>query len=181
MVLDLPLDPVEENFHAGPLGARFGGHEIIGVVARLRDLQRPHQASRFQVVPDQRHSPQRDALASLVKIPLVYTNVLLRNWQAMAKLKVALALCPGSWHRVVTMDFPVSLGDYRFAAGPDEPVVLHMQRVPLKPGLPPSQQHRLGRHELLATSFETIEFPAVKADSPMRMNWCTPVIPPKTT
>ncbi len=100
---------------------------------------------------------QRAALARLVKVPLVYTNVLLKDWHAVKKQKLGLAICPGSWHRVVTVDFPVSLGGYAFSSGPDEPIVLHMQRVPLKPGLPPSQQHKEGRLQLLATDFETIE------------------------
>jgi spermidine dehydrogenase len=100
---------------------------------------------------------QRESLSKLVKTPLVLTNVLVRNWKALEKLKLAMAICPGSWHKVMLMDFPVSLGDYRFSRSPDDPVVLHLQRVPLKPGLPPSQQHRMGRFELLQTPFETIE------------------------
>ncbi len=101
--------------------------------------------------------PQREALRSLVKIPLVYTNVLLRDWRAWQQLGIGFAYCPGSWHRVATLDFPVSLGDYRFASDPDQPVVVHMQRVPTKPGLPPREQSRAGRYELYGTSFETIE------------------------
>ncbi len=100
---------------------------------------------------------QRAALGKLVKVPLVYTNVLLSDWHALKRQKLALAICPGSWHKVIAVDFPVSLGGYRFSAGPDEPIVLHMQRVPLEPGLPPTEQHKAGRFELLATSFETIE------------------------
>ena len=34
-------------------------------------------------------APQREALAQNVKTPLVYTNVLVRNWQALAKLEGA--------------------------------------------------------------------------------------------
>jgi spermidine dehydrogenase len=100
---------------------------------------------------------QRQALQQGVKIPLVMTNVLLGNWRAIEKLGLAIAHCPGSWHRQCIVDFPVSLGDYRFSAGPDDPIVVHMNRVPLQPGLPPRDQSRIGRTQLLNTSFETIE------------------------
>ena len=100
---------------------------------------------------------QRAALREQVKMPLVYTNVLLRDWTAWKRLGLGLALCPGSWHSLAMLDFPVSLGDYAFSPTPEDPIVLHMQRVPGAPGLPPKAQFRAGRTELLATSFETIE------------------------
>jgi spermidine dehydrogenase len=55
------------------------------------------------------------------------------------------------------LDFPVSLGSVEFSKGPDDPIVVHMDRIPASPGLSPSDQHRAGRLELLTTSFETIE------------------------
>jgi spermidine dehydrogenase len=100
---------------------------------------------------------QKEAMRTLVKVPLVYTSVLLGNWRAVEKAGVAIAHCPGSWHQQCIVDFPVSLGDYRFSGGPDEPIVMHMNRVPLEPGLPPRDQHRIGRSRLLATTFENIE------------------------
>ncbi len=100
---------------------------------------------------------QRNALRSLVKVPLVYTNVMLRNWHAVRKAGLAIAHCPGSWHRMVMVDFPVGLGDYRFSGGPDDPIVLHMNRTVVEPGPSPREQSRLGRHRLLGTPFEHIE------------------------
>jgi len=57
------------------------------------------------------------------------------------------------------LDFPVSLGGYSFSSDPDQPVVIHMERFPHRAdeGLSAREQHRLGRYELLATSFDTIE------------------------
>ena len=95
--------------------------------------------------------PQKEALRSLVKIPLVYTNVLLRSWRAFRELGLALAHCPGSWHKLAMLDFPVSLGDYRFSAGPDDPIVLHMNRTVVRPG-PPPQIPRLDPRWLLAVA-----------------------------
>jgi spermidine dehydrogenase len=100
---------------------------------------------------------QKQALHSLVKIPLVYTNVLLNNWRAFDEMGLGLAHCPGSWHKLAMLDFPVCLGDYRFGSSPDDPVVLHMNRSMTAPGLTPREQSRAGRHELMGTSFETIE------------------------
>jgi spermidine dehydrogenase len=100
---------------------------------------------------------QQEALASLVKTPLVYTNVLLRNRRAIEEARLALAHCPGSFHHMVMVDFPVSLGDYQFGSGPDDPIVLHMGRSMTRPGLPPRDQSRAGRYELLEMPFESIE------------------------
>jgi len=49
------------------------------------------------------------------------------------------------------------MGDYEYAKSPDEPVILHMQHIPLAAGLPAREQFRAGRQALLETSFETFE------------------------
>ncbi len=100
---------------------------------------------------------QKEALAYGVKIPLVYTNVAIRNWTAFDKLKINAADCPGSFFSDVTLDFPVSIGDYKYPAHPEEPCVLHLEYVPCKPGLPAREQQRAGRTVLLRTKFETFE------------------------
>ena len=100
---------------------------------------------------------QKEALAYLVKAPLVYTHVALRNWTAFHKLGVHHIVAPGGYHTYVALDFPVSLGQYRFPSGPEEPMVLFMLRTPCRPGLPPRAQHRAGRMELMQTPFSTFE------------------------
>jgi spermidine dehydrogenase len=55
------------------------------------------------------------------------------------------------------MDYPVSIGDYRYPRTPEEPCVLRLERAPCKPGLPTKEQHRIGRAELFTTSFATFE------------------------
>jgi len=93
-----------------------------------------------------------------VRAPLVYTNVLIRNWQSLAKLCVRRAYCPGSFYPTVMFTHPVSMGDYRFSQSPNEPVVLHLQHIPLAPGLSAPEQFRAGRRALLETGFETFEY-----------------------
>jgi spermidine dehydrogenase len=100
---------------------------------------------------------QKDALAYLVKTPLVYTHAAIRNWTAFEKLKVSQIVAPGSYHNYVALDFPVSLGEYKFPSKPDEPMVLFMLRTPCKRGLPSREQHRAGRAELMRTPFSVFE------------------------
>ena len=100
---------------------------------------------------------QKEALAYLVKAPLVYTHVALRNWAAFHKLGVHHIVAPGGYHTYTALDFPVSLGQYKFPSHPEEPIVLFMLRTPCRPGLSPRDQHRVGRMELLQTPFPTFE------------------------
>ena len=100
---------------------------------------------------------QREALSYLVKQPLVYTHVAISNWTSFHKLGIHQIVSPGSYHCFTMMDYPVSLGDYRFSSNPEEPMVLFMLRTPNKPGLPMRTQNRAGRAQLLSTSFATFE------------------------
>jgi spermidine dehydrogenase len=100
---------------------------------------------------------QSKALSYLVKMPLVYTHVALRNWEPFAKLNVHHIVAPASYHTYTALDFPVSLGGYKFPASPKEPAVLFMLRTPCKPGLDQREQNRAGRRELLETPFASFE------------------------
>jgi len=100
---------------------------------------------------------QREALSYLVKTPLVYTHVALRNWTSFSKLGVHHIVAPGSYHTYVALDFPVSLGQYQFPSTPEEPTVLFLLRTPCKPGLPMRDQFRAGRMELMGTPFSLFE------------------------
>ena len=100
---------------------------------------------------------QKDALASAQKVPLLYTNVALNNWTSFKKLGVNYAYAPGSYHTTMTLDIPVSIGDYQCSQKPEDPVVIHMSKTPCKPGLPAREQHRMGRMQLYSTQFTTME------------------------
>jgi spermidine dehydrogenase len=100
---------------------------------------------------------QREALHSLVKVPLVYTHVAIRNWTTFQSLGIHQIVAPGGYHTYTALDFPVSLGQYEFPGKPDEPMVLFMLRTPCKPGLPQRDQFRAGRAELMRTPFSTFE------------------------
>ena len=100
---------------------------------------------------------QRDALASAQKVPLLYTNVALRNWTSFQKLSTNAVYAPGCYHTRVALDLAVSIGGYECARKPDEPIVVHMMKTPCKPGRPAREQHSAGRIELYNTTFETME------------------------
>ncbi len=100
---------------------------------------------------------QKEALAYGVKTPLVYSHVAIRNWVSFQKLGVHQIAAPGSYHVFAMIDFPVSIGEYKFPSRPEEPMVVFMLRTPCQPGLSEREQHRVGRVELYDTPFETFE------------------------
>jgi spermidine dehydrogenase len=100
---------------------------------------------------------QKEALHYLVKVPLVYTSIGLRDWKAFHKLGVSSVQSPGSYWHNVSLNWPVNIGDYRSPRSPEEPILAFLSRTPCKPGLPARDQHRAGRMELLATPFEFFE------------------------
>jgi spermidine dehydrogenase len=100
---------------------------------------------------------QKDALHKLVKTPLVYTSVALRDRQAFDALKVHRVHAPGCYHTYFHLNSHVNVGDYRSPRSAQDPILVHMVRTPCKPGLPEHEQNRVGRSELLNTTFETFE------------------------
>ncbi len=102
---------------------------------------------------------QAEAFSSLVKIPLLYANMLVRNWEAFAKLGVSGIRFPGGLMDSVSLDFPVSMGGYEFSRTPADPIILHWGYVPTDPGkgLDARAQNRLGRHTMLGLTFEDYE------------------------
>jgi len=100
---------------------------------------------------------QKQALQYCVKAPFLYTRVAIRNWEPFAKLGIHQIVAPGSYHSYVALDFPVSLGEYKFPSKPEEPAALFLLRSPCSPGAPRRDQYRAGRYELLSTPFEKIE------------------------
>ncbi len=100
---------------------------------------------------------QKEALHYLVKVPLVYTSVGLKNWKAFEKLQVHSIQSPGAYWNSTSLNWPIDIGDYKSPRSPEQPILVHMNRAPCKPGLPARMQHKAGSMELLATSFETFE------------------------
>ena len=100
---------------------------------------------------------QKEALAYPAKVPLIYTNVLIRRWTAFQKLGVSRINTPCMYHVNMSLDPGSTVGGYQGVTTPDEPIVVHMVANPNKPGLPRKEQNRIGAQELLTTSFEEFE------------------------
>jgi spermidine dehydrogenase len=100
---------------------------------------------------------QKEALHSLVKTPLVYTSVALRNWRAFTNLGIAEVYSPGCYHSTFRLNPTVDIGRYQSPRSPDKPMLVHMIRTPCQPGLDQRAQNRAGHADLLATSLETFE------------------------
>mgnify|MGYP000728271872 CR=1 FL=1 len=100
---------------------------------------------------------QKEGLAFNVKIPLVYTKVLISNWKAFAELKTSFVYYTGGFYKQAELAYPVSLGDYKRSQTPDEPMVVHMCHVPLFTDITGPDQWRAGRMQILTTTFEEFE------------------------
>ena len=108
------------------------------------------------IVPDL-PKEQKEALAFAIKVPIVYTSVLLRDWKAWVKAGVHEMESPGSYWTDVNLNAPVRCGAYETSRRPEDPIVVHLMRAPGKPGLSSREQHAAGRAELLATPFVVFE------------------------
>jgi spermidine dehydrogenase len=100
---------------------------------------------------------QKEALHYLVKVPLVYGSIGIRNWNAFQKLGIQNVSSPGSYWDSVSLNAAIDIGQYHSPKSPNDPILLHLSRTPCKPGLPAREQHKAGRLELLVTSFEDFE------------------------
>lgn len=131
-------------------GGRLGSAKADACVLACWNMMIPYLCPEL---PD----AQKAALKSGVKEPLIYTHVALQNWTSFQKLGIQQIVSPGSYHCLTKLDFPVSIGSYEFPSRPEEPMILFMLRTPCKPGLPRRDQYRMGRYELMGTSFEDFE------------------------
>ena len=106
------------------------------------------------------HSDQVDALNDQQKVPLVFANVLISNWRAFERLGIRGFTAPSaSWHGAA-IDFPVSMGEYRFAGDPDEPMLVNLLKVPQgsSRAIAPREQSVAGRRRLAELTFADMEF-----------------------
>ncbi|HET9338271.1 MAG TPA: FAD-dependent oxidoreductase [Casimicrobiaceae bacterium] len=137
------------------------GYVRDGKLARVRAAHCVMAGYHMMIPYVMRELPkrQRDAMSQNVKAPLVYVKVAVRNWKPWVARRVHEIANPMGFYSRVKLDYPVSLGDYRFARTPDEPMVLHLVHVPTLrgPGIDLRTRLRAGRAQLFATPFDTFE------------------------
>jgi spermidine dehydrogenase len=169
-VLDRPNQPVRVRLNSTVLNVRHDGDpakakEVVITYNRGGKLYDVRAAGCVMacwnmfipyLVPEL-PQPQQDALSYAVKGPLVYTSVGVKDWTAWKKLGISNVSCPTMYHTSVALTEAVSLGDLQHAQSPADPLILHLTKAMTAPGKPRKEQHRLGREELLTTTFETFE------------------------
>ena len=104
---------------------------------------------------------QQKAAHFMTRIPLLYANMLVRNWQAFEKLKIqgVDTVGPGAFWLGFRLDMPVNMDGYQHPSNPDEPILLHWDAAPSKLGMPPRQGVKVGRQELFKMTFADLERP----------------------
>ncbi|OMQ21728.1 NAD(P)/FAD-dependent oxidoreductase [Serratia oryzae] len=165
--LDRPESPVKlrlssTGLHVANVGDKVEVSYINGVnVSKVRAGQVVMAGYNMMIpylVPEMPQA-QQEALKQNVKSPLVYSNVVIRNWQPFIKLGVHEVYSPTAPYSRVKLDYPVSMGGYQHPRDPNQPIGLHMVYVPTLAGsgLSPREQSRKGRALLLGTPFEVHE------------------------
>lgn len=126
-----------------------------------------YNASVPYICPDVPRT-QVEAIQVATKIPLTYINIALRNWKAFENVGFSSFYIPQpDLMHSLSLDFPVSIGNYEFARTSDEPIIVHGTYVPTVPdlGLTERQQHEAGRARLFSLSFADFEKSIVRTMS----------------
>jgi spermidine dehydrogenase len=144
------------NADRGVEVAYVNGGNVVRVAAADCVLACYH--AMIPYIASEADAEQRAALHDNVRAPLVYVNVVVRNWQPWHKLGVAAIDNPGGTY-AASLDFPVSLDGYKFSADPSKPVCLHLVHTPCaaNQGLNMREQYRAGRTRLYTMSFADFE------------------------
>lgn len=101
---------------------------------------------------------QVDAIRYATKIPFVIGNIAICNWRAFAEAGYHSFYTPGDvYFKHMSLDFPVSMGDYHYSKGPDQPIVISAWFSPTTRGLPTKEQYRAGRRKLLEMTYDDFE------------------------
>ncbi len=102
---------------------------------------------------------QKTLLRENTKMPLVYVQVALRNWNFIQRAGTATTYCPSSYFQFVNMDFPISIGKYKAIKEPNKPTVLTLIRIPTPTDVNEdvSKLLKRGRYDLLGTSYESFQ------------------------
>ncbi len=136
------------------------GYVKEGVLRKLRARRVVFAAYNMMLpyVLEELPPPQTTALSRGVKAPLVYVKLAVRDWRAWVDAGVHEVTNAMGFYSCLKLDFPVSLGGYRFARSPDEPTVLHLVHVPIPADAKDQREAwRTGRRALETTRFAEFE------------------------
>jgi spermidine dehydrogenase len=102
---------------------------------------------------------QKKAARFMGRIPLVYGTVQLRTRRAFEKMAVwgGRTVGPGAQWIDLFLDYPVSMGGYRYPMDLHKPGLLHLTATPTRPGMSPREGAMIGRQDLYQKSFADFE------------------------
>jgi spermidine dehydrogenase len=168
--LDGAASPVRIRLESTVVRVRHDGPEEHGAGVRLAYLRggKMHAVRAANVVlacynavipalMPELPERQKTALRYAAKVPMMYTNALIRRWTSFSKLGVQSINSPCMLHTGISLDAASTVGGYRGVTTPEEPIVVHMTSNPNQPGLPRREQNRAGAAFLLKTTFEDFE------------------------
>lgn len=172
--LDLPKNISRIRLQSTALDVRnvAGGVEIVYGCKRTNKLykvfaKKAIMANYNAMIPyivKELQEEQKSALSQCVKTSLIYTKVLLSNWECFTKLGIHDIYAPKSFYVNTKLDFPVDMGAYKHPRDPKKPICLHLIGSPLwlnpkeiDTTLTARDLSRLTRHALLETPFSTLE------------------------
>ena len=101
---------------------------------------------------------QVQALKLNIKVPMVYSNVLIKNWHAWVKLGVHEIYGVNTFHSRIKLDYSLTMGGYSSSKNPAGPMVIHMVHVATVPSeTDPRVALRNARKTFFALKFEDFE------------------------
>ena len=103
---------------------------------------------------------QKQALGYAQKVPATYVQIALRNWRAIAASGYGTVHHTDGFFSDTTLDFPISLGGYRYSAAPDQPIVLtgfHANNKVDDPSFSNREMYVTSRHKLMHMKFREFE------------------------
>ncbi len=167
--LDLAKHPVRLRLNSTVVGVRESDNDMV-TVDYVRDgdalcVSGDHCVlacynGAIPYICPQLPESQKEALRYGVKVPLLMTNVLVRNGHAFSKLGVRTVNCPDDPYVVVTTPPATTTGGFQPPAGTDDPMVIYMLGVPqIDPAVDETSRDMLrrARHQVYATPFATYE------------------------
>jgi len=135
-------------------------HNVDGTLHRIQ-AKHATLACFNMAIPfifEELNADQSHALKMNVKVPMVYTNVVLKNWHAWVKLGVHEIYGVNTFHSRIKLDYSVSMGGYATPTDPSQPIVVHMVHVPTVPtASDPRAALRQARKTFFALKFEDHE------------------------
>ncbi|WP_435219629.1 hypothetical protein [Luminiphilus sp. nBUS_07] len=167
--LDLPSHPVKLRLNSSAVNASNNPDGTVSVAYVTKGAAYRVKAKHCvlacynglipHLCPDMPEE-QKESLRYSVKVPLLATNVLIRNRQAFNKAGVEVFHCPTSHYHLVSSAPPVSIGDYKTNDDPDSPMVIYMLTSPTdrNNGSQTGRDlYRQARHKLYTTTFADYE------------------------